>query len=483
MREKLTQDFVNAPPLPKGTKDRVIHWDAAQPSFGLVVTATGHKSFVVQYRVGRQSRRMHLKSGLKLAEAKKEATKFLGDVARGRDPLAEKRKAAAAGADTFKSIAEDYFKRGGKLRSMAEREAILKRHAFAKLGARPIGEIKRSEIVRLLDKIDDNAGPSAADHTLAVIRRVMSWHASRSDDFRSPIVRGMTRIKPKERARQRVLSDDEIRAVWKAAEAPDAEKAVEGQRTAASLFGPYVQFLLTTAARRTEVSHMRRAEVEDGVWTIPQERYKTGLELVIPLSDLAADALARLPKIGKGEFIFTSDGVRPFSGYSKAKAKFDNQCGVSDWTLHDLRRTARSLMSRAGVSADVGERCLGHVLAGVRGTYDRHAYFDEKKQAFAALATQVERIMAPKTRERRVVESGISPCREDQPALWTRRIDLFLRRISDLYPDGADLREKAIRRAAMLWDFDAANSGDRDLMLGIMAAILFPPFQLPISEA
>ncbi len=115
---------------------------------------------------------------------------------------------------------------------------------------------------------------------------------------------------------------------------------------------------------------MRRAEVEDGVWTIPQERYKTGLELVIPLSDLATGALARLPKIGKGEFFFTSDGVSPLSGYSKAKAKFDKQCGVSDWTLHDLRRTARSLMSRAGVSADVGERwfepslskaCAGHM--------------------------------------------------------------------------------------------------------------------------
>ena len=267
---------------------------------------------------------MHLKSGLKLAEAKKEAAKFLGDVARGKDPLAEKRKAATAGADTFKNVAEDYFKRGGKLRSTAEREAILKRHVFPKLGARPIGEIKRSEIVKLLDKIDDNARPSAADHTLAVIRRVMSWHSSRSDDFRSPIVRGMSRTKPRERARQRILTDDEIRAVWRAAEAPGREDAIEGQRTAASLFGPYVQFLLTTAARRTEVSHMRRAEIEDGVWTIPQERYKTGSELVIPLSALAARALEQLPKIGKGEFVFTSDGVKPFSGYSKAKARFMN---------------------------------------------------------------------------------------------------------------------------------------------------------------
>jgi integrase len=384
MREKLTQAFVDNPRLPEASKDRVIHWDASQPSFGLVVTATGHKSFVVQYRVGHQSRRMHLKSGLKLAAAKREAAKFLGDVARGRDPLAEKRKAATAGADTFKSIADAYIKREGGLRSMAEREAILKRHVFPKLGARPIGEIRRSEIVKLLDKIDDESGPSAADHTLAVIRRIMSWHASRSDDFRSPIVRGMSRTKPRERARQRILTDDEIRAVWEAAEAPGG-----------GLFGPFVQFLLTTAARRTEVSHMRRAEVDAGVWTIPQERYKTGSELAIPLSELAMRALDRLPKIGRGNFMFTSDGDHPFSGYSKAKARFDKQCGVSDWTLHDLRRTARSFMSRVGVSADVAERCLGHVIAGVCGTYDRHAYFDEKKRAFEALASLIERIRNP----------------------------------------------------------------------------------------
>lgn len=108
----------------------------------------------------------------------------------------------------------------------------------------------------------------------------------------------------------------------------------------------------------------------------------SGFELVVPLSRLALSVLGRLPKIGKGELVFTTDGKRSFSGYSKAKAKFDVASGVKGWTLHDLRRTARSLTSRAGVSADIAERCLGHVIAGVRGTYDRYAYFDEKKRAF-----------------------------------------------------------------------------------------------------
>ena len=384
MRVKLTPDFVAKPPLPELPKDRVIHWDSMLPSFGLMVTAGGHASFVCQYRVGRRSHRMSLKAGLTLQDARREAKKLLGDVARGGNPLDKRRKEAAAGADTFRSIAEEYIRRESRgLRRMGEREAILKRHVFAKLGSRPIGEIKRSDIVRLLDKIDDERGPSAADHTLAVIRRVMNWHAARSDDFRSPIVRGMARTKLRERARQRILTDDELRALWAAAEASKG------------LFGPFVQFLLLTAARRTEAAQMASSEIVGEVWTIPQERYKTGRELVIPLSAPALDVLTRLPKIGKGELVFTTDGEHPFSGYSKAKAKFDAACGVTGWTLHDLRRTARSLMSRAGVSADIAERCLGHVISGVRGTYDRYAYLNEKKRAFEALAALIQRIVEP----------------------------------------------------------------------------------------
>jgi integrase len=384
MRVKLTPAFVARPPMPEPPKDRVIHWDSSQPGFGLMVTAGGHKSFVCQYRAGRRSRRMHLKAGLMLQDARKEAKKFLGDVAKGIDPLAERQKAAAAGEDTFRSIAVEYVRREGKnVRSMDQREAILERLVYPKLGARPIGDIRRSDIVRLLDKIDDERGAAMADYSLAVIRRIMAWHASRSDEFRSPIVRGMARTKPRDRARQRILGDDELRAVWTAA---DASK---------SLFGPFVQFLLLTAARRTEVAQMTHSEIVGDVWTIPQMRYKTGFELVIPLSPPALSALARLPRIGKGELVFTTDGERPFSGYSKAKAKFDAACGVTGWTLHDLRRTARSLMSRAGVSADVAERCLGHVISGVRGTYDRHAYFEERKHAFEALAALVGRILVP----------------------------------------------------------------------------------------
>jgi hypothetical protein len=143
---------------------------------------------------------MALRAGLSLQDARREAKKILGDVAKGGDPLAQRRKEARASEHTFQAIAEDYLKRESK-RSTDQARAVLERLVFPKLGARAIADIRRSDIIRLLDKIDDERGPSMADITLAHVRRILNWHASRSDDFRSPIVRGMARTKPSERAR------------------------------------------------------------------------------------------------------------------------------------------------------------------------------------------------------------------------------------------------------------------------------------------
>lgn len=383
MRVKLTPALLAKPPLPDPPKDRTIHWDAGMAGFGLMVTISGHHSFVIQYRAGRRSHRMSLKPGLTLQEARREAKKLLGDVARGGDPLTERRRASAAREDTFRAIAEDYLKREPK-RSTDQTRAVLERCVFPVLGKRQISDIRRSDIVRLLDDIADERGPSMADITLAHVRRILNWHASRSDDYRSPIVRGMARTKPSERARSRVLSDEELRAVWTAAEAQSSGP-----------WGPFVQFLLLSACRRNEAAQMGRNELDGAVWTLPAPRSKNGREQILPLSPQAVSVLERLPRIAGSKFVFTADGKHAFANFSKAKASFDQACGVTDWTLHDLRRTARSLMSRAGVTADVAERCLGHAIGGVRGTYDRHAYFDEKKHAFEALAALIERITNP----------------------------------------------------------------------------------------
>src|ERR1700730_12047399 len=115
------------------------------------------------------------------------------------------------------AICETYLKReGGKLRTLDQRVSILKRQVYPVLGSRPIGEIKRSEIVHLLDRVEDNSGPRAADVTLGVLRRIFHWHEKRTDEFRSPIIRGMARQNAKDHRRERILDDDEIRRLWAA---------------------------------------------------------------------------------------------------------------------------------------------------------------------------------------------------------------------------------------------------------------------------
>jgi integrase len=180
--------------------------------------------------------------------------------------------------------------------------------------------------------------------------------------------------------RSRILTDDELRAVWKAA----------GEY--AHPFGPLLRFILLTASRRNEAQYATRSEIVGAEWTIPAARYKTKIDHVVPLSKAAQ---AELPaSVGDG-FIFTANGKQAIGGLTRHKAAIDAASGVTGWTTHDLRRSARSLMSRAGVPTDHAERCLGHVIGGVRGVYDRHAYRAEKAAAFEALAGLVERIVNP----------------------------------------------------------------------------------------
>jgi integrase len=161
-------------------------------------------------------------------------------------------------------------------------------------------------------------------------------------------------------------------------------------------FGAFVQFLLLTAARRGEAAGMTHSEIEGQDWTLPEARNKVKVDLIRPLSSVAQDVLAKLPRIGKVGYVFTTTGRNGLGGFSAFKRKLDRASGVKGWTLHDLRRTARSLMSRAGISSDHAERCLGHVIGGVRGVYDRHEFHAEKKHAFEALAALIERIVNPK---------------------------------------------------------------------------------------
>jgi integrase len=372
-KKPLTDRAITAAKSAEPGKRRLL-WDAIVPGLALRVTDQGAKSFALITRYpgspNPAPRSLGTYGAISLAAARAKAQDWLKLIAAGVDPTireSEKRE------ETFQAIAENYFSRKAKdHRSREWAEATLARLVYPTLGAKPIETISRGEIVRLLDGIEDERGPIMANRTLGLISRIMNWHASRTE-FRSPIVRGMARAA--EQPRSRILTDDEIRALW----------AVSG------LFGSLVRFILLTATRRNEAAHAKRSEIEGRDWTIPGSRYKTGIDHLIPLS---AMALAELPK-ANGEYVFSLKGEAPIGGFSRSKQRIDEETGVSDWVLHDLRRTARSLMSRAGVPTDHAERCLGHVIPGVRGVYDRHEYHREKALAFEALAAQIERIVRP----------------------------------------------------------------------------------------
>ena len=139
---------------------------------------------------------------------------------------------------------------------------------------------------------------------------------------------------------------------------------------------------------------MARAELNGRDWLIPAARHKSKKEFLLPLSKAAAGVLAAMPVIGPADgYLFTLNGSAPIGAESKAKARLDKASGVTGWTLHDLRRSARSLMSRAGVPADHAERAIGHVIGGVRGVYDRHAYRKEKQAALEVLAAQIDAVL------------------------------------------------------------------------------------------
>jgi integrase len=347
------------------------YFDEQTPGLALRVGKSGRKSWSYLYTGNGKRRRLTIGTypATSLASVRGKVELVRGDVEAGIDPT-------PLAPDTLKSVCEEYLGREGKrLRTAQRREQVLNRLVYPAFGNRPISDIKRSEIVRWLDQIEDANGPVMADRTLAVLRKVMNWHATRSDEFRSPIVRGMARTSGTERARDRILSDDEIRSIWQAAE---------------GVYGALVRFILLTAARRSEAAEMQWTELDGGTWTLPASRNKTKVDLLRPLSKAALAALpAKL-----GEWVWAVNGL-PLTISSLRKQALDEASGVTGWVIHDLRRTARSLMSRAGVPADHAERCLGHVIGGVRGVYDRHEYLDEKRQAFEALAAQVQRILRP----------------------------------------------------------------------------------------
>ena len=409
--QRLSEEAIKQLPAPaKGNSvvyftGAMIQGAKAPRGFGVRVTASGARAFILNYRIRGREYRYTIGAWPDWSplRAVREARIQRQRIDRGENPLDDRKPIPKTKtvADILDEFVARYVRSSERpLRSADHIESSFNRLVKPRIGKHGIYDLRRSHIAEMLDWIEIQVGPVMADRTRAYLRKALSWHAERDDQFNLTVavVRVASRANSKERARTRVLSDDEIRLIWPVL-------ATMGT------FGALVKMLLLTAQRRDEVARMSRKEIgSDGIWAIPAERYKTKRPNHIPLSRAALALVRAQPALDGCDFIFPSRSRTPFSGFGKSKAKLDKAVlkamqkrakvpetiePMPNWTLHDLRRTAKTLMVRAGVRPDISERVLGHVIAGVEGTYDRHSYAEEKRDALEKLAAIVESILNP----------------------------------------------------------------------------------------
>jgi integrase len=316
---------------------------------------------------------------LTVDEARERARAAIRRIREGKPPFPEPKLAP----DAVETVCRSWLERvaiKNQYRTVAEKERIINKYIVPHLKGRAFVDLRRSDITALLDYVEDHHGAAQSDAVLSQLRAVASWVAKRDDNYSSPFIRGMARTSAKARARDRILTDDELRAVWAAAEGAGA-------------YGALVKLLLLTAQRRGAVLDMRWSSIDlaSGVWNVAQEERSKGTGGSLKLPTLALDIIRAQPRLVGNDFVL----VHRSMNLERAKVRLDAASGVSGFTLHDLRRTARSLMSRAEVRPDVAERVLGHALRGVEAVYDRHAYFDEKSIALAKLAGLIGTIIDP----------------------------------------------------------------------------------------
>jgi integrase len=401
-KRNLTEEGVKRlRPPPQGKQ--IDYFDGVQPGLVLRCNYGGAKVWRALHYVKRISpdgKRITIPTTTKLGRFPTLSVKDAR--AKARTFLADPQKALAqADVGSFGEIAGNWIKRhveANKLRSQGEIERILAHYVFPRWRDRPFLEIRRGEVNDLLDYIADKHGLSQADSVLSVIRGIMSWYQAREESYSSPIVRGMIRNK-NGKSRNRILTHDEIRLVWNACDG-------------LGKFGALTKILLLTAQRREKVATMRWDDLVDGVWSIQSEEREKGNAGVLKLPQLAVDIINALPRLHGNSYMFGFRRGQPFAAWSHWKAQLDAKLkGTPHWTLHDLRRTARSLLAEIGVADHIAEQVLGHAIRGVQGIYNRHAYSDEKAEALARLAAQVERIVHPPAGDNVVAVAGRFPRR------------------------------------------------------------------------
>ncbi|MFC4291359.1 tyrosine-type recombinase/integrase [Sphingorhabdus arenilitoris] len=346
--------------------------DLLCPGFSLRVFPTGKKVFTVKYRYGLKQRRLPIgvHPRISLAEARSKAIEALRLVDDGIDPAARRRQLGM----NVESICADFIRQYARPRnrSWKEAERILGREFVAVYGQRDIREIKRHDILELMDGAIERGASYQANRIHSNLRKLFNWCMERGIVDASPVMG--TKPPTREQARDRVLTDDEIRAMLRAC----AKEAYP--------FGQFVPLLLATAQRRGEVSQMKWSQIDLVAehWVIPAELSKNGKPHVVPLNDFALRLLAEVPRFADCDWVFTTTRRSPISGFSKALRHIHEHSETSDWRFHDLRRTAASGMARAGIAPHVVEKVLNHIsgtISGVAAVYNRYGYDAERRAA------------------------------------------------------------------------------------------------------
>lgn len=428
-RIKLTDGLVAAA---EPQAREVFLWDEVLPRFGVRISPQGGRFYLIQYRAkgpagtGSKVRRIYIGQHdgelWNVTKARAAARKLLAPVDLGRDPWAEReaerqaqldtqlaaQEAEAARAreaerrekETLKAQAELYIERRlGKRRSGSEAARLLRHGPVAAWGDRHVTEIRRADVAELLEAIGQRS-PAVARATYAEMRPLFDWLAERELIAVSPCAR--VTAPPRPEARDRVLTDDELRLVWRGADALGFP------------FGPVVKLLMLTGQRRAEVAGMawHELDLEAGLWRIPAERAKNKQAHEIDLSPEALAILRQVPRVGP--LLFPARGEGAVRGFSAVKRKLDGiieelrrqdaaQAGepepqqpLKPWRIHDLRRTAATGMAALAFPPHVVERVLNHVSgtqSGLVGVYQRHEYRPERKAALTAWGAHVAAVV------------------------------------------------------------------------------------------
>ncbi len=398
---------------PTAPGKRAIFFDAQIPGFGIRVTERSTDeckgSFVLVTRYPGSSNPAPRRIGdypvMSLAEAREVAREWRRDIAKGIDP---KEKAAEAQREkqrlrantfgaAFADFAEDHLK---TLRTGAVVEAQVRKHVFPTLENRPMREIKRAEISDLIKQLKKDA-PVGANRILAYVKKFFLWAIDNDLVDDSPAASIKRPTSEKDRGRDRVLDDWELRVFWRAS----------GEMGA---FGRAFRFMLATGQRRSEVGAATWSEIDksEALWTLGKSRTKAKRLHDVPLSNVALSIIEDCPEIGA--FVFASgrsgvarEGQNPglvaLSGWGKAKERLDElmlkHAGkeIEEWRLHDLRRTAATHMAKLGVDRLVIGKVLNHAEGGVTKRYDRHRYDAEKRAALDRWALHLQAVVSGET--------------------------------------------------------------------------------------